>query len=158
MYLWSSEAEWYNSTLLPRPSNGAMEYDDYRQHLIETYEELSLGFGRTLVMLAGGALGLSLTFAKNIIGSSGVECLWILVSAWGLWSIALTSVLIGFYCGREAARFAREQYDDGKLTGDNTETPGGKWTGATHKAGSIGLIAFVFGVAAFVVYVSKTLG
>ncbi|MCH8060330.1 MAG: hypothetical protein IIA11_07725 [Proteobacteria bacterium] len=135
-----------------------MTDNEYRQHLIETYEELSLAYARTLVTLAGGALGLSLTFAKEIIGSSGGECRWILVTAWGLWTVALTSVLIGFYCGREAARYAREQYDDGKLTGENKETPGGKWTGVTHKAGLIGLVTFVFGVAAFVIYVSKTLG
>lgn len=130
---------------------------EYRQHLVQTYEELSLGYAKTLVTLAGGALGLSLTFAKDIVGDSAGDCRWLLILAWALWAVALSAVLVGFFCGRQAARFAMDQYDQGRLEGENAETAGGAWTSATHVGGLVSLVSFVVGLIAFVVYVALSL-
>lgn len=131
---------------------------EYRQHLIKSYEELSLGFAKTLVTLAGGALGLTLTFAKDVIGDSADEFRWLLIMAWALWATALSAILFSFFCGREAARVAVGQYDEGKLEGDGAETPGGKWAAATLVTGVVSLFSFVLGIVAFVSYIANTLG
>lgn len=131
---------------------------DYRQHLVQTYEDLSLGYAKTLVTLAGGALGLSLTFAKNIVGNSANDCRWLLIMSWAFWAIALSAILVSFFCGGEAARVAIKQHDEGKLEGDNAETPGGKWAGATKVTSFVSMLSFVIGVVAFVAYIASTLG
>lgn len=132
--------------------------DDYRQHLVETYEQLSLGYAKTLVTLAGGALGLSLTIAKSItLEVDGCERAW-LVWSWIFWGLSLTAVLVGYFLGREASRYAIKQYDDGKLSGDNPERAGGKWTATTHGAGLVSLVCFVVGMILFIVFAEKSLG
>ena len=132
--------------------------DEYRQHLIDIYEQLSLGYSKTLVTLAGGALGLSLTFAKTVAGEANAcERNWLILS-WVFWSVSLTAVLIGYFLGREAARFALAQFDDDRLTGDNPERAGGKWTAATHGAGLVSLISFIIGMTLFIVFAAQILG
>ena len=132
--------------------------DDYRQHYAEAYEQLSLGYAKTLVTLAGGALGLTLTFADKFVDKAADSGSCLLVLSWVLWAVALTSVLAGYYFGRQAALCAVHQADGGKFDGDKPEKAGGAWTPATHASGLISLLAFVGGVAIFIVFVSRTLG
>jgi len=127
---------------------------DYRQHLTQTYEELSVGYGRTLVTLAGGALAISMAFVKDMIGSNeGTAGRGFLILAWVCWTISLCSVLSGYYFGREAARYAIGQYDRDELRAENGKRPGGPWAVAVNLLGILALVAFTLGVISFLVFV-----
>ena len=46
-----------------------------------------------IVKLSGGALGLSVVFARQFIGDGGAQCVWLLVVAWSFWIASLACVL-----------------------------------------------------------------
>lgn len=130
--------------------------DEYRKHLTETYEELSTGYARTLITLAGGALAISMAFVKDIVGTDGEAFrVWLMV-AWACWAVSLCLVLGAYYCGREAARFAIKQHDrPEEESGDVGERPGGAWAVAVDWLGGLSLAAFVGGIFVFVTFVFK---
>ena len=46
-----------------------------------------------IVKLSGGALGLSVVFARQFIGDGGAQWVWLLVAAWSFWIASLACVL-----------------------------------------------------------------
>ena len=46
-----------------------------------------------IVKLSGGALGLSVVFARQFIGDDGAQWVWLLVAAWSFWIASLACVL-----------------------------------------------------------------
>ena len=46
-----------------------------------------------IVKLSGGALGLSVVFARQFVGDGGAEWVWLLVAAWSFWIASLACVL-----------------------------------------------------------------
>ena len=43
------------------------ELDEYRKSLIEIEQRIGAGYDKTLITLSGGALGLTVTFIKDIV-------------------------------------------------------------------------------------------
>lgn len=124
--------------------------DEYRQHLTETYEQLSIGYARTLITLAGGALGLSMAFVREIVGPPSEVYRHLLMYAWSLWATSLSLVLVGYYCGSQAAAHAIDQFDNDLL---ETQRPGGYWAYAVDWLGRLSLLAFVGGIGFFLNYI-----
>lgn len=73
------------------------EMKEYRENLVEIERDQSFEFDRRLILLSGGALGLSITFIENIVGSSEPNGVHIIVWGWALLAGCLLLALINNY-------------------------------------------------------------
>jgi len=124
----------------------------YRQKLIDAEYDLGIGYTKTLTFLSSGALGLSITFAKDIVGPTPICGTYWLKASWVLFTISLILVLASYKAGQVAYSNAREQLDANAGSG---EIPGGKFTklltGLNFATGA----SFCFGVIALVVFIFR---
>jgi len=98
------------------------DHSEYKSWLRETEQKLSEHFDKTMLMITGGALALSITFVKDIIGSGKMLSGWLLVTSWATLTICLIIILWSFHLGLKAYREAQNQVDSGTI---EDETPGG---------------------------------
>jgi len=87
---------------------------EHREKLIEIEKDLSFEFDRRLILLSGGALGLSITFIKNIVGSSEPNGVHIIVWGWILLAGCLLLALINNYIGTLTYRITVKRLDEEK--------------------------------------------
>lgn len=98
------------------------EHSEYKAWLRETEQKLSENFDKTMLAIAGGALGLSITFIKDIIGKGEMLHGWLLVLSWAALTACIILMLWAFHMGLKAYRKAQDQVDSGSI---ENETPGG---------------------------------
>ncbi len=98
----------------PTPETTAITKDVYSSYLEERqklYEgELSAqrDYDKWLITLSGGALGLSLTFLKEVVPLDKARFLWAAATSWGLFASALVVCVFGLYLSAVAfRRFAK---------------------------------------------------
>src|SRR5436190_223645 len=58
---------------------------EYRAHLVEARQKAFEDFDKTVLLLSGGALGVSITFVKDLIGPGILFCKGCLLSSWACW-------------------------------------------------------------------------
>jgi hypothetical protein len=87
----------------------------YRDALLETLRYLNESYDKMLIMLSGGALGLSITFLKDIISLANVKHSELIMFSWLAFIISLAAVLGRVFFGIEAYRKAVSQVDDGSI-------------------------------------------
>ena len=70
----------------------------YRKHLVETRHASQTNYDNAVLALAGGALGVSISFIKDIVGDPK-QAQWMpfLMAAWILWGISCASVLYSHF-------------------------------------------------------------
>lgn len=92
-------------------------YLDERKLLIDAERESARSFDKAILTLAAGALGLSLTFVKEIAPSvrSGTVCL--LVGAWAGFCVSMLCTLVSFLtsqaaCSRQLKILEAEYFGD----------------------------------------------
>ncbi len=79
---------------------------EYRQQLITLEQKSVESFDKTVIALSGGALGLSLTFVKEIVDlANALQTQWLL-TAWICWTTSLLCVLLSFWLSAKAMRKA----------------------------------------------------
>lgn len=72
----------------------------YRQWLVETYASMSQAFDKAIMTLAGGALGISITFVHDLAPKPTHET-W-LATSWGCFAAALLVILASFIASQRA--------------------------------------------------------
>lgn len=128
---------------------------EYRKTLIELEQKIGEGYDKTLIALSGGALGVTITFIKDIVGGGKILCPGLALTAWSAWTVSLTSLLAAYYFGTTAYRYAIRKLDEGKLDSVN---PGGLCATITNILNVVGGLSFVFGVVMFIWFSYKNLG
>jgi hypothetical protein len=73
------------------------ELVEYRNHLVQAQQKAQEDYDKAILALSGGALGLSMTFVKDLIGSNPVAHKGYLLTAWVCWGVSLTSILYSYY-------------------------------------------------------------
>jgi len=129
--------------------------DEYRKTLIEMEQKVGEGFDKTLIALSGGALGVTITFIKDIVGESEIQSRELALYAWSAWAVSLSSLLLAFYFGTSAYRYAIKKLDEGKLDSKN---PGGIFSSITNILNIVGGVSFIVGVILFVRFAYHNLG
>ncbi|WP_376693086.1 hypothetical protein [Wenzhouxiangella sp. EGI_FJ10409] len=122
---------------------------DYRSDLTNTLRFLNEAYDKMLLTLAGGALGLSIVFLKDILVVEALKSPLLLIWAWGLFIFSLAGVLGRLLFGIEAYRKALRQVDDGTI---RQARPGGFYSIASrslHISAALSLIAGFICIAAF---------
>lgn len=123
---------------------------DYRKHLVSAEQKSQEDFDKTVLTLSGGALGVSLTFLKDVIGSSPVASPGLLLSSWMCWAVSASVVLISFYLSQIALRHAIAQVDNGSI---HNEKPGGRFSTYTSWLNGLGAILFLVGMFTIILFV-----
>ena len=137
------------------PQNGKPDLREYRQHLVLAEQKAQDDYDKTLVLLAGGALGLSFAFVDKFIGPGPVALPGYLFFAWLLWVFSLGLVLTSFLLSRNALRFAIQQTDSGTIY---SERIGGRWALRLTVCNVSAGIFFLTGVLFMAVFVWHNLG
>lgn len=91
------------------------ELKEYRHGLIDTQRKLNESYDKLLIGLSGGALALSITFLKDIIGSKEILYPQLLFISWGLFVLSLASILGEILFGIKAHKKAIKQTDEGSI-------------------------------------------
>ncbi|MCG8405381.1 MAG: hypothetical protein MI923_09305 [Phycisphaerales bacterium] len=79
------------------PEDLYKSYLDERSTLLTSSRELSKAYDTWVLTLSGGALGLSMTFVKDIVSPAKPECPILLLLSWALLAGAILSIMIGLY-------------------------------------------------------------
>lgn len=123
---------------------------EYRSNLLKTIDKLNDNYDKLILTLSGGALGLSITFLKDVVKDKSIEMTVYLFVAWCLFVLSLSCVLGSELFGIAANKKAVNQVDLGKIY---EELPGGifsKLTTAMHYLSTVFLIAGLFFIIIFV--------
>lgn len=115
----------------------------YRNWLVAADQKASEAYDKAIMTLSGGALGLSLTFMKDIVQSPGAESLWRLGTSWGCLTTSLALVLISMLSSQWALRKAITQVDQRSLPGTRA---GGSLSVVTAVLNVLSGMAFLLGV------------
>jgi hypothetical protein len=129
--------------------------NEYRAQLLETEQKSQATFDKTLLSLAGGALGVSFAFVRQFVGEGVASRPGALLVAWACWIASLAVVLLSHYFSTLAIRKAIEQVDAGTIAG---ERPGGKFDTAVTVLNAAGGLLFIAGLFAITFFVQANLG
>jgi hypothetical protein len=86
-------------------------YLDERRSLVDAEREVSERFDRWVITLSAGALGLSITFIKQIAPKPKAATVWYLGLSWIAFGIALLLMLLSLIMSQSALRKQREILD-----------------------------------------------
>jgi hypothetical protein len=85
-------------------------YADERKLLIDEEREAARTFDKAMLTLSGGALGLSITFIRQLAPKP--HLIGLLVTAWSCLAVALLATILGLHISQSAIRRARDMLDD----------------------------------------------
>lgn len=130
-------------------SNQTEQLAEYRKWLVAAEQKSQEDFDKTVLYLSGGALGISFTFVKDIVGSQPIVLSTLLITAWFAWAFSTFSVLSSYYLSHLALRRAISQVDDGTIY---KQPPGGRFACLTAILNATGAVLFLAGVCCITVF------
>lgn len=122
---------------------------NYRQGLINTQRKLNESYDKLIITLSGGSLALSITFLKDIIGSNEIFCPFLLLIAWGLFVLSLTSILGEILFGIKAHKKAIQQIDDETIRAEKVGGKSSFWSSVFHWVAAMSLIVGLLFISVF---------
>ena len=128
------------------------EMKRYRDGLIETQKKLNESYDKLIITLSGGALALSITFLKDVIGSSKIDYPFLLLIAWFFFVLSLTSILGEILFGIKAYKKAVSQVDEGTIHEEKVGGKSSSWTNALHWVAAVSLVLGLLFISIFSFY------
>ena len=125
-------------------------YITERKSLVEAELEQSRLFDKAILTLAAGALGLSITFIRQIAPTPDPNTIWMLIVAWVAFSSSVLVTLTSFLTSQFACRRQRDILD-----AQQSDRTAGSCNGfgiATVILNVLSAILFVIGVGFMVVF------
>lgn len=116
---------------------------EYRKFLVTAEQKAQEDFDKAVLTLSGGALGISFTFLKEVVGSGPVAYPGLLLCAWACWAASILCVLFSYHLSHLSLRLAISQVDDGTIY---KQKAGGKFATWTARLNIAGAALFVVGV------------
>ena len=132
----------------------------YRSSLTQKIERLDDSFDKLVVALSGGALAVSITFLKDVLGlERATQPFWLLL-AWVMFITSMASILLRIYFGIKANRRAIEQFDACVREGTSFEDrrPGGRYSKITRGSSIVALTTLLLGLLFIAWFSYKNLG
>lgn len=123
------------------------ELQKYRDVLVEADHLASLNYDKAVMTLSGGALGISITFLKDIVPMPLATTKILLYISWIAFAISLASILTSYLFSMASLRKAIRQVDDGTIY---TKPIGGFATRFTEFLRILASVGFLVGVVGFV--------
>ena len=151
---WTYNGKNYNS----------LDYNVYleeRKSLIDAKREGIRSFDKAILTLAAGALGLSLTFIRQIVPDIKSGTMFMLICAWSSFCISILSTLISFLtsqsaCSRQIEIMEAKYFDDNSDMSEkvNYKNKPAIWTERLNK---YSIFIFIIGVILLVTFSSVNL-
>jgi hypothetical protein len=88
------------------------ELTDYRNLIIAAEQKSQEDYDKTVLALSGGALGISFSFIKDVIGTNPIVNSYLLTNSWKCWGISLACVLISFFSSQRSLRSIIKSIDN----------------------------------------------
>jgi hypothetical protein len=130
------------------------QISEYRKSLLTLEQQMQSEYDKAIMALSGGALGVSMTFLKDVVITQGIHGGCYLLAAWLCWGFSVTSTLASFYTSSLALRKAVKQTDDRTIY---LELLGGRYNRATKVLNAAAGLLFFAGVVSIVVFVAKNI-
>ena len=130
------------------------QISEYRKSLLTLEQQMQSDYDKAIMALSGGALGVSMTFLKEVVVKQGIHGGCFLLSAWICWGLSVTCTLASFYTSTLALRRAVQQTDDKTIY---LELRGGRYNRATKILNAAAGMLFFAGVVSIVVFVAHNL-
>ena len=134
-------------------SNDNLKYKVYleeRKSLVGAVREGARSFDKTILALASGAFGLSLTFIRQISPNIKPEIVFLLIYAWVGFCISLLSTLISFLTSQSAClkqiKILEAEYFNNHSSHDKKANLKNKASVCTWRLNILSIFAFVIGV------------
>lgn len=137
------------NTTQPDPSGEISEetrykaYVDFRRMYADSNRETSKLLDQSLLTLAGGALGLSLTFIRQVFPSPTLGSLPALLFAWVLFGSCILATLISLITSGHANERTTEQLDEAFYGGGLISKPNNIASAWTGHANVISMACFI---------------
>ena len=142
----------------PDVDSGKNEFEDrlssYRQSLIAAEQSMQGEYDKGVLTLSGGALGISLVFLKDVVGTRPLvhsECL---LASWIVWGLSIAFVLSSYFTSTKALRRAVTDTDERTIYITLAQSG---WATATKVLNALGGICFFVGIILIVTFVSFNL-
>jgi hypothetical protein len=87
------------------------EYLEQRKTFIDLQHQVSQSLDKMVITLAGGALGLSFTFIRQVVPEAKAETIGLLATSWVLLVIALLSTFLSVFTSQVGMIKATEELD-----------------------------------------------
>jgi len=130
------------------------QISEYRKALLALEQQMQSEYDKAILALSGGALGVSMTFLKDVVINRGVEGGGYLLAAWVCWGLSVTCTLSSYYTSSQALRRAVAQTDDKLIY---LELAGGRFNQVTKALNFSAGLLFALGVVSIVVFVAHNL-
>lgn len=130
------------------------QVENYRARLFELEQQMQISYDKAVMTLSGGALGVSLTFIRDIADKTALHASGWLLAAWLCWGVSVTCVLFSFFSSSLALRRAARQTDERTIY---LEAVGGGWNCATMILNPLAGVLFLFGVVSICVFVGRNI-
>jgi hypothetical protein len=138
------------------PTRAEQLHDEYRRKVWEDLKSGSENFDKYMVTLSGGALGLSLTFIKDIIPAGKMICSLLLYASWVAFVFCILTTLVSFRVSIRALEEMVPCLDDFYLRGDPdafNKHLKSFWTRAVGWCANLAILFFVLGLIFTIMFV-----
>lgn len=126
----------------------------YRQSLLAAEQTMQGEYDKGVLTLSAGALGISLLFLKDVVGTRPLVHSWCLLAAWTVWGLSIAFVLTSYFTSTKALRRAVMDTDLKNIYVTLAESC---WATATKVLNAAGGICFFIGIVLLVTFVSFNL-
>jgi hypothetical protein len=124
---------------------------EYRKSLEQLETEATSDLDKTTVTLSGGALGVAMTFLKDVPATTPKWAVWILAAAMLALVVSLLGVLLSLMAARKSMRYELQCLDR-KREKPEGEQDGGWWRSATETFNWTALVCCVLGIGALAAF------
>lgn len=132
----------------------AKAIQDFRSRLDELERTSQEAYDKAILTLSGGALGVTISFVKDVIGNGQPKDSHLMLASWICWGLSLSCVLFSHYVSQQALRKTINQLDAGTLA---HETPGGWFDRLTAVLNAGSGVFFLAGTFFFVIFAHSNL-
>ena len=129
--------------------------ETYRDWILQAEQKAQDDFDKTVITLSGGAIGVSFTYVKDLLGGK-FHASGFLVAAWLAWTLSVAVVLLSFYVSRLALDKTMEQVDDGTIDDvmKRGDRPGGRYAKIIAWLNPIGGLLFLAGLICMTIFMA----
>jgi hypothetical protein len=131
-------------------------YLEERKALFNASLTTAQSFDKSILTLAASALGISLTFIKQIAPNPNPNTLWLLFGAWLLFALSILSTLIAILMSQEASLQAIEIVEQ-LVNASNRKTPNNGLSTCTKIFNYASIFLFALGTAALTTFCALNL-
>ena len=126
----------------------------YRVSLITAEQTMQSEYDKGVLTLSGAALGISLVYLKDVVGTKPLHDAGLLLGAWVVWGLSISFILASYFTSTKALRRAVTETDERIIYMTLAQSC---WATSTKVFNALGGMCFLLGVILLVCFASFNL-